>query len=193
MRRFATVIPLLTVAALLAPAAAHARVVVVATGDGTATLTDVATNQVVARAPVGGRSRAAGVAPDGSRGYVAAGDRVLGIDLATRVPVGAAPLAGTATGLAVSSDGVRLFAGRAGAIDVIDAATFTVAGTIALPRSATPTSLAVSTDGSRLAAVVDRRHVAIVNLATLRLIRRVEISGPSAVAFAPGRTDLWVA
>jgi DNA-binding beta-propeller fold protein YncE len=85
MRRFAKVLPMLLAAALLAPAAASARVVLVATGDGAATLTDVATNQVVARIPVGGRSRAAVAAPDGSRGYVAAGTRVLGIDLANRL------------------------------------------------------------------------------------------------------------
>src|SRR4051794_2560008 len=73
MRRFATVLPVLLLFALLAPAGAHARVVLVATGDGTATLTDVATNQVVARVPVGGRSRAAVAAPGRPRGYVAAG------------------------------------------------------------------------------------------------------------------------
>src|SRR5215212_1849143 len=154
MRRLAPILAVL--AAFLAPAAAHARVVVVATGDGTATLTDVATNQVVARVPVGGRSRAAAVAPDGSRGYVAAGRRVLAIDLTTRLPVGAANINGTAIALAVATD-------------VVDATTFAVAGSIRLPRSSTPTSLAVSTDGTRLAAVVDRRHVALVSLASLRL------------------------
>src|SRR3954449_7137318 len=94
MRRFAPIAPALIAAALLAPSAASARVVLVATGDGAATLTDVATNQVVARIPVGGRSRAVAAAPDGSRGYVAAGTRVLGIDLTTRLPVGAASLRG---------------------------------------------------------------------------------------------------
>src|SRR3954464_10997160 len=71
MRHAATVLPALVAAALLAPAAPPARVVLVATGDGAATLTDVATNQVVARIPVGGRTRATAAAPDGSRGYVA--------------------------------------------------------------------------------------------------------------------------
>src|SRR3954451_17569992 len=108
MRRFATVLPALLAAALLAPAAASARVVLVATGDGAATLTDVATNQVVARIPVGGRTRAVASAPDGSRGYVAAGARVLAVDLTTRLPVGAANLRGAPGALAVSADGVRL-------------------------------------------------------------------------------------
>src|SRR4029079_2109743 len=66
MRRITTVLSaLVAAAALLAPAAAHARVVLVATGDGAATLTDVATNQIVTRIPVGGRSRAVAAAPDG--------------------------------------------------------------------------------------------------------------------------------
>ena len=63
-------------AALAVVPAAHARVVLVATGDSAATLTDVTTNKVVARIPVGARSRAAAIAPDGTRGYVAAGRRV---------------------------------------------------------------------------------------------------------------------
>src|SRR4051794_20699954 len=161
MRRFATVLPVLLLFALLAPAGAHARVVLVATGDGTATLTDVATNQVVARIPVRGRSRAAVAAPDGSRGYVAAGVRVLGIDLATRLPVGAATLRGAPAALAVSADGRRLYAARPGALDIIDAATFAVLGSIALPRTSNPTSVAVTDDGTRAAVVIDRRHFAI--------------------------------
>src|SRR4051794_41926800 len=86
MRRFATFLPALIALALLAPAAASARVVLVATGDGTATLTDVATNRVVTRVPVGGVSRAAAAAPDGSRGYVAAGTPALRVDPAPPPP-----------------------------------------------------------------------------------------------------------
>src|SRR3954470_3437820 len=193
MRRFATVLPVLLLFALLAPARAHARVVLVATGDGTATLTDVATNQVVARVPVGGGTRAAVAAPDGSRGYVAAGARVVGIDLATRLPVGEAALPGTPTALAVSADGLRLYAARPGALDVIDAPTFAVRGSIRLPRDSKPTSLAVSSDGARAAVVIDRRHVAIASLARFSLVKRVEVAAPSAVAFRPGQEDVWVA
>ena len=193
MRRITTVLSaLVAAAALLAPAAAHARVVLVATGDGAATLTDVATNQIVTRIPVGGRSRAVVAAPDGSRGYVAAGTRVLGIDLATRLPVGAANLSGTPGALAVSADGRRIYAARPGALDVIDSATFGVLASIALPRRSNPTSLAVSGDGTRAAVVIDRRHVAIASLERFALIKRVEVTAPGAVAFAPGQRDVWV-
>src|SRR4051812_15877633 len=192
MRRFATIAPALIAAALLAPSAASARVVLVATGDGAATVTDVATNQVVARIPVGGRSRAAAAAPDGSRGYVAAGTRVLGIDLTTRLPVGAANVAGAPSALAVSADGRRLYAARPGALDVIDAATFGVLASIRLPRTSNPTSLAVSSDGTRAAVTIDRRHVAILSLERFAIVRRVEVTNPGAVAFAPGQDDVWV-
>src|SRR3954469_11651282 len=155
MAQPATVLPALVAAALLAPAAASARVVLVATGDGAATLTDVATNQVVARIPVGGRTRATAAAPDGSRGYVAAGVRVVGIDLTTRQPVGAATLAGAPSALAVSADGLRVYAARPGAIDVIDPGTVAGLGWIRLPRTSNPTSLAVSSDGTVAAAAID--------------------------------------
>src|SRR6476659_9761313 len=108
-------------AVLTLPAAAGARVIIVASGDGAATLTDVTTNKVVARIGVGGRTRAAAAAPDGSRGFVAAGNRVVAIDLATRTVVGSATVGGTVAALAVSRDGQRLYASRRGALDVIDA------------------------------------------------------------------------
>src|SRR4051794_3261989 len=192
MRRFATVLPALIAAALLAPSAASARVVLVATGDGAATLTDVATNQVVGRIPVGGRSRAVAAAPDGSRGYVAAGRRGLGIDLSTRPPGGAAAIAGTQSTLAVSADGRRLYAARRAALDVIDPATFAVLGSVRLPRTSNPTSLAVSSDGTRAAVVIDRRHVAIVSLERGTILKRVEINAPAAVAYPPDGRDVWV-
>src|SRR3954451_2502353 len=199
MRRFATVLPALLAVALLAPAAASARVVLVATGDGAVTLTDVETNRIATQIPVGGRTRATAAAPDGSRGNVAAGVRVVAIDLTTRQPVGAATLAGAPSALAVSADGLRVYAARPGAIDVIDPATFSVLASIRLPRTSNPTSLAVSSDGTRAgagtgaAAAIDRRHVAIVSLQRGVILKRVEVASPGAVAYAPGDEDVWVA
>ena len=65
-------------------ATADARVVVVADGGKSATLTDVVTNKVVLRVPVGGVARAAAVSPDGVRGFASADAAVVAIDLATR-------------------------------------------------------------------------------------------------------------
>src|SRR5258706_16394961 len=95
---------------LLLPAAAGARVVIVAGGDGAATLTNVSTNRIAARIPVGGRSRAAAASPDGSRGYVAAGNRVVALDLTPFLPAGEAALPAPPTAPAASADGPRLFA-----------------------------------------------------------------------------------
>ena len=88
-----------------------------------ATLTDVATNQVVHAIPVGGRSRAVAAAPDGSRGYVAAGT-ACARDRPRDPPAGRRrePEPGRRGALAVSADGLRLYAARRGALDVIDPA-----------------------------------------------------------------------
>ena len=131
--------------ALAVAPAAHARVVVVASGDASATLTDVTTNKVAARIAVGGRTRAAAVAPDGTRGYVGTGRRVVALDLGTRAVVGMATAGGPVTALAASSDGQRLYAARAGAIDVLDAPTMTVRASIALGRRSHPRSPRSST------------------------------------------------
>ena len=107
--------------------------------------------------PVGARSRAAAIAPDGTRGYVAAGRRVAAIDLATRQVVAGVNAGGAVTALAVSADGQRLYAARRGAIDVIDAPTMTLKASIALGAKATGAALAISADATR-AVVVPRRQ-----------------------------------
>src|SRR4051812_39539339 len=182
----------LAVAALAVVPVAHARVVVVATGDAAATLTDVTTNKVVARVGVGGHTRAAAVAPDGTRGYVGTGRRVVALDLAARAVVASATVGGTVTALAASSDGQRVYAARAGAIDVIDAPTMTVRASIALGRHSHPTSLAVSDDGTLAAVALDSRHAAIVDLVRFHLRKRMAIGNPGGVAFAPGSRQAWV-
>ena len=87
MRR-TLLLPALTLLLLAAAPAAHARVMVVATGNAFATLLDVQSGALVARVPVAGGTRAVAVAPDGSRGYVAAGAGVAAIDLNARTRVG---------------------------------------------------------------------------------------------------------
>ena len=97
-------------AALAAPSAAGARVVVVASGDANATLADVSTNRVVNRVGVGGAARAVAVAPDGSRAFVAAGNRIVTVDLGSQAVTASTTLAGAVGGLAISADGARLYA-----------------------------------------------------------------------------------
>jgi YVTN family beta-propeller protein len=191
MRRFTLLTTLL--AALAVAPAADARVVVVASGDGAATLTDVTTNKVAARVAVGGRTRAAAVAPDGSRGYVAAGTRVVAIDLATRAIAGAANARGTVTAIAASDDGHRLYAARRGAIDVIDAPTMTVIASIALGANARGTALAVSSDATRAVVVLDSKRVGVVDLVRFQLSRRVKLAGATGAAFAATGPNAYVA
>ena len=116
MRR-TLLLPALTLFLLAAAPAAQARVMVVATGNAFATLLDVQSGALVARVPVAGGTRAVAVAPDGSRGYVAAGAGVAAIDLNARTRVGDVQLTGTPTAIAISASGHRLVAVRKGALD----------------------------------------------------------------------------
>jgi DNA-binding beta-propeller fold protein YncE len=180
---------LIALAACLLPASlAEARVVVVATGDGTATLTEVSTNRVSARIPVGGRARGVAAAPDGSRAYVAAGSRVVAIDLGTRRVVGAARLASAVTSLAITPDGARLLAGRSGAVDVVDTGGLRVTSTIRIGAVAGP--VAASPDGARALVVLGRSGVGILDLVTPRLAARTKLARPGGVAWQ-GATP-WV-
>jgi hypothetical protein len=134
---------------------------------------------------VAARSSRAAAAPDGRAGTSRRASRA-GIDLTTRLPVGAANLRGAPGALRRQRDGVRLYAAARGAIDVIDAATFAVLRVGPAPARVEPTSLAVSGDGTRAAATIDRRHVMIASLERFVPLKRVEVTNPGAVAFAPG-------
>lgn len=191
MHRFSAPVVLAMALLALAPAA-HARVVVVASGDRAATLTDVTTNKVAARIAVGGRTRAAAVAPDGTRAYVATGRRVVAIDLGTRAVAGTAVARGTVTALAASSDGQRVYAARGGALEVIDAPTMTVRSAIALGRRSHPGSLAVADDGTLAAVALDSGHAALVDLVRFHLRKRIALAAPGGVAFRPGSRQAWV-
>ena len=131
MRRTPLIVLALLAVCVAAPAA-HARVMLVATGAQSATLLDVSSGGLVARVPVPGPSRAVAVAPDGTRGYVAAGAGVAAIDLNARARVGDVQLTGTVTALAMGAGGTRLVAVRKGALDVIDPLALTVTRTVAL-------------------------------------------------------------
>jgi len=180
MRRlFALVFALL----LLAPAAAHARVVVVALDRPQAALLDVTTRQIAARVALPGRARAVATAADGSRAYVAAGRGVTAIDLASRAVAGRAALPGTATAVAVAPDGARVYATRGRVLDVIDAATLRPLAAIRLPGAAR--ALAVTPDGTRAIATL-RNRVVVADLTTLRVRRRARVKGAGAIAFDAG-------
>ena len=95
MRRTLTAALLLPAALLAAAGSAHARVMVVASGTGSATLLDVSSGNVVARVPLSGAARDVAIAPDGTRGYVSAGAGVAAIDLNARAKVADVQLTST--------------------------------------------------------------------------------------------------
>src|SRR5438128_1071648 len=98
MRLTASLVLLLTAAVAL-PAAAGARLALIATQTPDVALLDVATNTVVGRPALPGPSTAVAVTHDGHRGFVAAGTSVTAIDLRTLHPadLGApAPMGGGA-------------------------------------------------------------------------------------------------
>ena len=169
--------------ALLAPALADARVVLVATGDGAATLVGVSSGKVETRIPAGGRTRGAAVAPDGRRGFVAAGNGITAVDLDERRVAGRLALPGTVTALALADNGMRLVAVRRGALDVVDPATLAVVRSVPLGRSA-PRAVAVSADAAKAVVVLDRRRIAVVDVLGGGVARR-RLSGATGVAFGP--------
>ncbi|PTL56629.1 hypothetical protein [Paraconexibacter algicola] len=168
----------------LAAPSAQARVLVVADGGRSAVLTDVTTNRVLVRVPVGGVARASAVSPDGTTGYASADDAVAGIDLQTRRLTRRVAVRGVVVALAVSPDGGRLYAVRRGGVDVIDTATFTLVRSIAIPRSS-PGPAALSPDGQKLVTVTGARQIGIVNVVEGRFARRLKLAGATGVAFGP--------
>ena len=117
-RRVAAIV-LAASAVLALPQGAQARSVLVAAGTPGLVLVDQTSGRVGAPIGLGGPAVAVATAPDGSRGYVAAGRRVATVDLAQRSVAGYASLSGGLMSLAVSPNGSRLLAGRRGAVDVL--------------------------------------------------------------------------
>ena len=181
--------PLLLAFAMLlcVPAAASARVVIVATDTSNAVLIDTRTNAVVGSVALPGKTRAVAAAPDGTRGYLAAGATVSIIDLAARRGAGSATLPGTPLALAVTADGTQIWAARKGALDLVDIATARRIGERKL--AGTPVDMAITDD--RAVVVQAGGKVAILDLGTGRLVRRVNIAGAAGVSIdADGRA--WV-
>ena len=171
--------PLLAcLAALLCFApAAQARYVLVATGGSTVALIDTRSNAPTASPELPGATRAVAAAPDGSRGYVAAGRGIAMIDLTSGKVIGGVPLQGVPAAIAVAPDGQRLYSARKSGIEIIDPLGIKHVATLTL--SGMPLDLVVT--GSRAVVVQAGGKVAILDLTTGHLVRRVKVAGASAV------------
>ena len=192
MRR-TLLLPALLLSLLAAAPAAHARVMLVATGNASATLLDVQSGALVTRVPVAGASRAVAVAPDGSRGYVAAGAGVAAIDLNARTRAGDVQLTGTVSAIAISASGKRLVAVRKGALDSIDPLALTVTRSVDLGAKARkPAAVAISADGAKAVVALDAKRIAIVDLLGGG-VRQMKLAGVTAIAFAPTGRNAYAA
>jgi Ca2+-binding RTX toxin-like protein len=187
---------LLLVLVLAAPGAASARVALVATGTPEAALLDVATNVVVARAPLAGPSRAVAISADGRRGFAAGGSAVAAIDLGVTPagPGGVAPavtatrdLGGPVIGLAAAGGRVVAAAGRS--LHVLDPVTLRVVRRVDLRGPAG--AVALSPGGSLAAVALRSGRVALVDVGAGRLLRRVKLHRVLGVAVDAGRRT-WV-
>ena len=118
------------------------------------------------------------VTPDGGRAFVAAGITVSAIDLNSRLGAGSILMQGTPLAVAVSPDGNTVYAARKGAIETIDVPAMIRTGERAL--SGTPIALAVT--ATRAIEVQQGGKVAIVDLTTGRLVRRIKLDGAAGVA-----------
>ena len=181
MRR---ILPLVLALGLLAPAAAQARVVVVATDRPQAALLDVSTNAIAARVALPGPARAVATANDGSRAYVAAGRGVTAIDLGTRAVVGSAPLGGVVTHrrhLARRGSRVRHPRPRA----AHPRCRRSTARRRPAPRRSRARSPSRRT-GTRAVLTLAGGRAVVVDLATQRVRRKARVAGAGAIAFDAG-------
>ena len=148
---------------LLVPAAARARV-----SSRNAVFVLVATTT----------TRAVSVAPDGSRAFVAAGITVSVIDLNSRLGAGSILMKATPLALAVSPDGNTVYAARKGAIETVDVPAMIRTG----ERKLAGTPIALVVTATRAVEVQQGGKVAILDLTTGRLVRRINLEGAAGVA-----------
>lgn len=175
--------------AMLAPASAAARVLLVAPGTPELTFVDVSSQAVIGRLALPGAARAVAISRDGQRGYVAAGSEVIAVDVNARTEVGRSTL-GTrqVSDIEVSREGTLLYVVRGRQLAVLDSATLAVRSTIGLKNVGKRIAI---DKGANLAAVVLRKGgVAIVSLEERRLLRRVKVKGAVGVAIDAQRNTL---
>ena len=109
----------------------------------------------------------------------------------TRATLGTVALPAAST-IAVSTDGARVYAAHKGGITVVNTmAPAPVLGpTIKLPGS--PQAIAVSSDGTRAVVTQTRGRAVVIDLVGFKVLRRLKVTRPAGVAFAPRSSRAWV-
>ena len=180
---------LIAAACLAAPAAAPARVAVVASGTSEGLLLDVVSSEVAARLRLPAPAVGAAVAPDGRRGFWAAGTSVVAVDLDKREVAAQRNVGGAVLGVAAA--GARVVAVTASDLIVLGGPSLTVVHRVGL-RGTASGAVAASPGGGLAAAVLRSGRVAVVDAAAGRLLRRVRVPAAAGVA-VDGAKRTWVA
>lgn len=165
--------------------------------DGTVSVMDIATGDVVHRIHVGGLPFGVAVAPDEERVYVTdvTGNRVAVInastyEIETYVPVGATPF-----GIAVNMDNSKVFVAdfNADVVSVINTSTFEVT---TLPAGNRPYGVAAPSSNTDVFLTSDfsGNEVSVTSLSSGTIVNDYEVGlAPTGVALDPAATKLYVA
>ena len=166
----------------------------IATGEGTVSVIDIATNTVTATVPVGIIPEGVAVNPAGTKVYVTnlGSNTVSVIDAATNtitatVSVGSGPL-----GVTVSPDGTKAYVVNEydSTVSVIDTATNTVTATVSVGDD--PSGVAITPDGKKV-YVTNYDTVSVIDTATNTVTDTVTVEIlPWEVAVNPSGTKVYV-
>jgi YVTN family beta-propeller protein len=189
-KRWGATVGLAVLAALGVPAhGAHAQVTVLATNEGSGTVSVIQGTTVVATIPVGNRPRGLAISPDGKRAYIALGrdDAVAVLDIAKHEVVDRIPVGSDPEQVALSPDGRTVYVSN----EAIDSATaVTVDGHAMKFRVAVgkePEGVIVSPDGSKTYVTGETDStVTVLDAASGKRLAVMKVSKrPRFMAFAP--------
>lgn len=185
-------------------------------GDGTISMINTATRQVMVSTPVGGGAtvtiQGVVVSPDGRRVYADSFDGATGtrgvkvLHAATNtvldtIPLGTgqpAPQAPNPQGIAISPDGRVLYVANnydGGAVTILDIATGQPAASVAMGAGAVPTGVAASPDGNKAyLAFAGPDVIEVFDLPSKSVIATIPTGAtPAGVAVSPDGGKIYVA
>jgi YVTN family beta-propeller protein len=169
----------------------------VATGEGTVSVIDTATNTLIATVPVESYPIGVAVNPAGTKVYVTnRGSNIISvIDAATNTVTATVPVESGANGIAVTPDGTKVYVTNlyTNVVSVIDAATNKIIATV--PVGSSPFGIAVSLDGTKVyVSNAGSYTVSVIDTATNTVTATVPVeSWPLGVAVNPTGTRVYVA